>query len=59
LNPNPKKFEKKDPNKCGIHCSVFYIFAMMVKIGKIGSKLKKTFSRDKISKRNGYLNNFL
>jgi hypothetical protein len=41
LNPNPKKFGKKDPNECGICCSVFYIFAMMVKIGKIGSKLKK------------------
>jgi hypothetical protein len=41
LNPNPKKFEKKDPNDCDIRCSVCYIFAMMVKIGKIGTKFEK------------------
>jgi hypothetical protein len=42
LNSNPKKFGKKDPNERGIRCSVCYIFVMMVKIGKIGTKFEKT-----------------
>jgi hypothetical protein len=43
LNPNAKKFGKEDPNELGICCSIFYIFAMIVKIGKIGSKFKIPF----------------
>jgi hypothetical protein len=34
---------KKDLNELGIRCGVFYIFAMMVKIGKIGSKFENPF----------------
>jgi hypothetical protein len=51
LNPNPKKFGKKQPNEHGIRCSVFYICAMMVKIGKIGSKFEKPLFWDKIPKK--------
>jgi hypothetical protein len=42
LNSNPKKFRKRDPNERGIRGSVFYIFAIMVKIGKICLKFEKT-----------------
>jgi hypothetical protein len=48
LNPNSKKFEKKDPNERGMRCRLCYIFAMMVKIGKIGIKFEKPLFRNKI-----------
>jgi hypothetical protein len=48
LNPNPKKFGKKDPNEHGIRCSVCNIFAIMVKVGKFGTKFENPLFQNKI-----------
>jgi hypothetical protein len=39
---SPKNFEK-DPDECGIRCSVCYIFVMMIKIGKLEQNLENPF----------------
>jgi hypothetical protein len=42
LNPNSKKIEKIIQMNVA-YVAVYYIFAMMVKVGKIGSKFENPF----------------
>jgi hypothetical protein len=47
-NRTPYGVAPEPSNERGVRCSVFYIFTMMVKIEKTGSKFEKSLFRGKI-----------